>query len=79
MAVLKATGKIRHLGRYKSPDDFEETDERRFLPKFNAENFGRNLLLVEALRELAGRKGCSVRQLCLAWLLAQGVDVFPIP
>jgi aryl-alcohol dehydrogenase-like predicted oxidoreductase len=66
-------------GRYKSPDDFEETDGRRFLPRFSAENFGKNLLLVEALRGLAERKGCSVGQLCLAWLLAQGDDVFPIP
>jgi aryl-alcohol dehydrogenase-like predicted oxidoreductase len=66
-------------GRYRTAGDFGEGDRRQFFPRFSAENFGRNLELVEALKGCAERKGCSVGQLILAWLLAQGEDVFPIP
>ena len=66
-------------GKHKSPDDFGEGDGRRFFLRLSAGNLGRNLVPVEALREVAGREGCSVGQLCLAWLLKQGEGVFPIP
>jgi aryl-alcohol dehydrogenase-like predicted oxidoreductase len=65
-------------GRYTSPIDFEEGDWR-FFSWFSAGSFGGDLLLVEALRRVVGRKGCTVGQLYLAWLLAQGEDVFLIP
>lgn len=66
-------------GAYTSPADFEEGDFRRMSPRFSTENFPKNLKLVEELRKVAGRKGCSTGQLVLAWLLAQGEDVIPIP
>ena len=66
-------------GQYKSPDDFEEGDFRRFSPRFSAENFPKNLKLVDQIAELAKRKGCTAGQLTLAWLMAQGDDIFPIP
>jgi aryl-alcohol dehydrogenase-like predicted oxidoreductase len=66
-------------GKHKSPDDFEEGDGRRVFLRLSARNLGRNLVLVGGLGRVAWRKGCSVGQLCLAWLLAQGEDVFPIP
>jgi aryl-alcohol dehydrogenase-like predicted oxidoreductase len=65
--------------RYWTAGDFGERDGRRPFLRFRAENFGRNLELVEALKGCAERKGCLVGQLSLAWLLAQGEDVFPIP
>lgn len=49
------------------------------MPRFSTENFEKNLVLVETLEGIARRKGCTVGQLVLAWLLAQGEDVFPIP
>lgn len=66
-------------GSYTSPIEFEERDWRRFFSRFSGGSFGGNLLLVEALRGVVGRKGCTVGQLCLAWWLAQGDDVFLIP
>jgi aryl-alcohol dehydrogenase-like predicted oxidoreductase len=66
-------------GQLKSPDDFEPDDMRRGLPRFSGENFQRNLDLVEKVRELAAAKGITPGQLALAWLLAQGNDVVPIP
>ncbi len=66
-------------GQLKSPDDFEPDDMRRGLPRFSGENFQRNLDLVEKVRELAAAKGVTAGQLALAWLLAQGNDVAPIP
>lgn len=66
-------------GQYKSPADFEETDFRRTVPKFSEENFPKNLELVKRFEEVAVRKACTPGQLCLAWLLAQGEDIFPIP
>lgn len=65
-------------GRFKSADDFEDGDVRKYLPRFAGENFDKNLKLVDELAVLAKKKGCSAAQLSLAWLLAQG-DVFPIP
>jgi aryl-alcohol dehydrogenase-like predicted oxidoreductase len=66
-------------GQLKSPDDFEPDDMRRGLPRFSGENFQRNLDLVEKVRSLAEAKGVTAGQLALAWLLAQGNDVVPIP
>lgn len=66
-------------GAYRSPEDFEVSDVRRALPRFAPENFARNLEMVDALREVAGREGVTVGQLTLAWLLAQGEDILPIP
>lgn len=66
-------------GRLRSPDDFEPGDLRRLMPRFSEENFAKNLLLVERFGEMARRKGCSPGQLTMAWLIAQGEDVIPIP
>ncbi|MFC5850158.1 aldo/keto reductase [Deinococcus petrolearius] len=66
-------------GQFKSPDDFEPSDFRRHNPRFQGENFGKNLELVQAVQDLAAQKGCSPSQLALAWLLAQGQDIVPIP
>ncbi|MDT7725305.1 MAG: hypothetical protein QOI21_1881 [Actinomycetota bacterium] len=66
-------------GQLKSPDDFAPDDMRRGLPRFSGENFQRNLDLVEKVRALAAAKGVTAGQLALAWLLAQGNFVAPIP
>ena len=66
-------------GQIQSPDDFEEDDFRRCSPRFQGENFQRNLELVERVREIASEKGATPGQLALAWLLAQGQDIVPIP
>ncbi|WBQ03106.1 aldo/keto reductase [Kribbella sp. CA-293567] len=66
-------------GQITSPDDFEPDDMRRGLPRFSGENFQRNLDLVAKVRTLAAEKGVLPSQLALAWLLAQGNDVVPIP
>jgi aryl-alcohol dehydrogenase-like predicted oxidoreductase len=66
-------------GRITSPDHFGEDDFRRGHPRFVGENFDRNLELVERVRELAAAKGVTPSQLAIAWVLAQGDDVVPIP
>jgi aryl-alcohol dehydrogenase-like predicted oxidoreductase len=66
-------------GQYRSPDDFDEGDFRLSLPRFSKENFSKNLELVEKLESIALNKNCTPGQLTLAWLLAQGQDIFPIP
>jgi aryl-alcohol dehydrogenase-like predicted oxidoreductase len=66
-------------GRITSPDDFGEDDFRRNHPRFTGENFARNLELVERVRELAEGKGVTPSQLAIAWVLARGEDVVPIP
>lgn len=66
-------------GQLKSPDDFEEGDFRKWVPRYSAENFPKNLKLVDQLGVFAQKKGCTTGQLTLAWLLAQGPDIFPIP
>ena len=66
-------------GRFASPDDLPEGDYRRASPRFSGENFARNLALVDRVRALAEEKSCTPAQLALAWLLAQGPDVVPIP
>ncbi|MGX5715135.1 aldo/keto reductase [Arthrobacter sp. MAHUQ-56] len=66
-------------GQIRSVDDFAEDDFRRHSPRFQGENFTRNLELVDRVKELADRKQCTPGQLALAWLLAQGEHVVPIP
>ena len=70
-------------GQFRTPDDIPEGDYRRNAPRFQGEDFDRNLQLVERVKELASAKGCTAAQLALAWLLAQsavtGVAVVPIP
>jgi aryl-alcohol dehydrogenase-like predicted oxidoreductase len=66
-------------GRFRSPDDIPEGDFRRGHPRFQGDNFGRNLDLVERVQELAAEKAVTPGQLALAWVLAQGEDVVPIP
>jgi aryl-alcohol dehydrogenase-like predicted oxidoreductase len=66
-------------GRFRSFDDLPEDDYRRNSPRFQGENFQRNRDLVARVEEIARRKKCTPAQLALAWLLAQGDDIVPIP
>src|SRR3954468_4045892 len=66
-------------GEIKSFDDLPENDFRRTNPRFQGENFARNLQLVEKVKALAQEKGVKASQLALAWVLAQGEDIVPIP
>jgi aryl-alcohol dehydrogenase-like predicted oxidoreductase len=66
-------------GQFKSPDDFPEGDFRKNHPRFQGENFQKNLDLVGEVEKLAKEKGCTTAQLALAWVLAQGEDIVPIP
>jgi aryl-alcohol dehydrogenase-like predicted oxidoreductase len=66
-------------GQIKSPADLAPDDWRARSPRFQAENFQKNLALVEKIQQLAARKGCTPSQLALAWVLAQGSDFAPIP
>jgi len=66
-------------GRYRSIEDLPEDDFRRGNPRFEGANFERNLELVEKVEEIAAEKGVAAGQLALAWVLAQGEDIVPIP
>src|SRR5205823_7632505 len=66
-------------GAITRPEDFESDDYRRQSPRFQGENFVRNLQLVQKVKELARRKNFAASQLALAWVLAQGEDIVPIP
>jgi aryl-alcohol dehydrogenase-like predicted oxidoreductase len=66
-------------GRFKSPEDLDAGDFRRHGPRFQGEALAQNLRLADKVAELAGEKGCTPGQLALAWVLAQGEDVVPIP
>jgi aryl-alcohol dehydrogenase-like predicted oxidoreductase len=66
-------------GQLRTPEDFAPDDFRRHSPRFQGENFTRNLELVDRVRELADQKKCTPAQLALAWLLAQGDNIVPIP
>jgi len=66
-------------GKIESPTEFKEDDMRRGMPRFQAENFEKNLNLVTTIEQLAERKGCTSAQLALAWVLAQGENIVPIP
>ena len=66
-------------GEIRRFEDFAADDYRRQSPRFQGENFAKNLALVDKVRALAADKGCSASQLALAWVLAQGEDIVPIP
>jgi aryl-alcohol dehydrogenase-like predicted oxidoreductase len=66
-------------GEIKRPEDFPEDDYRRHHPRFTGENFDRNIALVHEIEKLAGEKGVTAAQMALAWVLAQGDDIVPIP
>ena len=66
-------------GAIRTPNDFAEDDFRKSSPRFVGENFQKNLDLVTHVKAIAKKKGCTPGQLALAWLLAQGDDVVPIP
>ena len=66
-------------GEIRSVDDLEPSDFRRMNPRFQGENFTKNMQLVERVRQIAAEKNVTASQLALAWVLAQGDDVVPIP
>jgi aryl-alcohol dehydrogenase-like predicted oxidoreductase len=66
-------------GQFKTIDDLPADDFRRNSPRFQGENFQKNLDLVQKIKDLAAAKGCSPSQLALAWVMAQGEDIVPIP
>ncbi|MGD0660710.1 MAG: aldo/keto reductase [Syntrophorhabdales bacterium] len=66
-------------GTLRAPADLAPGDSRSFMPRFQAGNFEHNARLVEKMDEIAARKRCTLAQLALAWLLAQGPDIVPIP
>jgi aryl-alcohol dehydrogenase-like predicted oxidoreductase len=66
-------------GRFKTIDDLEPTDYRRQSPRFQGENFERNLDVVRRIEEIARSKGVTPAQLAIAWVLSQGDDIVPIP
>lgn len=66
-------------GEIQSLDELDANDWRRTNPRFQGENFEKNQILAERIQEIAGAKGCTPAQLALAWLLAQGRDIVPIP
>lgn len=66
-------------GAITTPEQFAEDDYRRHSPRFQGENFSKNLALVAKVKQLAARNGCTPGQLALAWVLAQGDDIVPIP
>jgi aryl-alcohol dehydrogenase-like predicted oxidoreductase len=66
-------------GRFSSPDDVPEGDFRRSNPRFQGENFERNMRIVERVREIAEEKAASAAQIALAWVHHQGEDIVPIP
>jgi aryl-alcohol dehydrogenase-like predicted oxidoreductase len=66
-------------GQYTNLADLEKTDYRNSIEQFKGDNFKKNLQLINKFKEVAEKKSCSLSQLALAWLLAQGDDIFPIP
>jgi aryl-alcohol dehydrogenase-like predicted oxidoreductase len=66
-------------GRFQRFEDFDQDDYRRFSPRFQGENFNKNLKLLKLVEDIAKDKGCKPSQLALAWLLSQGKDIIPIP
>ena len=66
-------------GQLTSPDDFAPDDYRRNSPRFQGDNFAKNLEVVARIRDIAEGKGITPGQLALAWVLAQGEDIVPIP
>jgi aryl-alcohol dehydrogenase-like predicted oxidoreductase len=66
-------------GQIKRFEDLAADDYRRFSPRFQGDNFAKNIELVQRIQEIAEEKGCQPSQLALAWLLSQGEDIVPIP
>ncbi|HEX8241269.1 MAG TPA: aldo/keto reductase [Allosphingosinicella sp.] len=66
-------------GQFNTPADFPDDDYRRFHPRFTGENFEKNIALVREIEAMAEAKGCTAAQLAIAWVLAQGEDIVPIP
>jgi aryl-alcohol dehydrogenase-like predicted oxidoreductase len=66
-------------GAIKKPEDLAADDIRRIMPRFQGESFAKNIALVEAVERKAKAKGCTPAQLALAWVLAKGADIVPIP
>jgi aryl-alcohol dehydrogenase-like predicted oxidoreductase len=66
-------------GQISRPEDFPEDDFRRFHPRFTGENFEKNIFLVHEIEAMAAAKGVTAAQLALAWVLARGEDIVPIP
>ncbi|KAM3075737.1 hypothetical protein ACMFMG_007866 [Clarireedia jacksonii] len=66
-------------GKLRSPSDLADDDARKYMPRFSPENFHKNLKLVDEITAIAKAKGVEATQVTLAWLLAQGDDIFPIP
>ncbi|HWF72472.1 MAG TPA: aldo/keto reductase, partial [Solirubrobacteraceae bacterium] len=66
-------------GRFRSPEDIPEEDFRRHNPRFQGENFNRNMRIVEGVREIAEEKGATPAQIALAWVHHRGEDIVPIP
>src|SRR5690606_18655615 len=66
-------------GAIKSPNDLAPDDWRRQNPRFQGENFAKNLELVRAIEAMAAARGCSASQLALAWVLSRGEHVMAIP
>ena len=66
-------------GAITKPEDLAEDDYRRHSPRFQGDNFAKNLELAKQVQELAAKRGCTAGQLALAWVLAQGDDIVPIP
>ncbi len=66
-------------GKFRTIDDLDANDSRRAHPRFQGENFAKNLELVERVKRIADEKGVTSSQLALAWVLAQGDDIVPIP
>jgi aryl-alcohol dehydrogenase-like predicted oxidoreductase len=66
-------------GQIKQFEDLAPDDYRRTSPRFQGDNFNRNLALVRQIEEMAEAKGCTASQLALAWVLSQGPDIVPIP
>src|SRR5208283_2001558 len=66
-------------GAFQKPEDVAADDYRRHMPRFQGSNFKHNLRLVEKIKEIAREKNCTPAQLALAWLVAQGEDIIPIP
>ena len=66
-------------GQFSKFEDIPADDWRRFNPRFQGENFNKNLELAEAIKTMALEKGCTPAQLAIAWVMAQGDDIIPIP
>ncbi len=66
-------------GKIRQPEALPDSDHRRRMPRYHAENMARNLKLLDTLDQLALVKGCTPAQIAIAWVLAQGIDIVPIP